>query len=281
MDKINKTACLNGCGFAKNHTHGCSLRDRIQFLRVAVSIALILSGWASAVESAVDRSNIGEITAFSGSVKIVHSSSSINEGMQVGGKIYPMDTIKTEAGNVEAVFGINSRIKIGSNTELVVESVAQHSTIKSGQMQSTSEYKLILKNGVVRIRVRENFITSTVLSIIAGEVKASAPRSDLIVSRDNKSDKESYVGIIIAWGRVKVNKKNVNDAEWNPNTEKVVTAGLSTLIEQNDIADQSIKWEKMDITEARNSVQELPFSVDKNTGGFEDIPERIPELQGA
>ena len=281
MGNKTTTACLNGCGFARKHVHGCSLRDRISFLGIAVCLMIILSGYVCAVESAVDRSNIGEITAFSGKVEIIHSSSSINEGMQVGGKIYPKDTIKTETGNVEAVFGINSRIKVASNSELVIESVTQNSEIKSGQMLSKSVYKLILKKGVVRIRVRENLITSTILSIIAGEVKADAPRTDMIISLDKKRNTDSYVGIITAWGRVRVNKRNVNDDEWNPNNEKLVTAGFSTLIEGNDIADTEIKWEKMDITEARDAVLELPFSVDQQTGGFEDIPERIPELQGA
>lgn len=281
METTTNSAGLNGCRFATNQLHGCSLRDRITLLVLVLISLFALQPQVSAVETAVDRSNVGEITAFSGRADIVHNSSSINEGMQVGGKVYPKDVIKTASGSVEIVFGINSRLRLGNDTELVVESVNQESQIKSNQLFSISNYKLILKKGVVRLRVRENFITSTILDVIAGDVKVSAPRSDIVISRENKSNRISYVGIIIAWGRLNVNKKNVNDTEWNPNNEKEVVEGYSTLIEERDVADKSIDWEKISIDEARDAVLELPFSIDKNTSGFEDIPDRIPELQGA
>ncbi len=281
MTKLISAATLNGCRFAQNQQHGCSSRDRINLLRIILILFVVLSLNTFAAETAVDRSNIGEITAFSGRGEVVHSSASINEGMQVGGKIYPMDTIKTGSGSVEMVFGINSRVVLGSDTSVVVESVNQKSEIKSHQLYSTSQYTLVLKKGVVRVRVRENFITSTIISIIAGDVKITAPRSDLVVSRDNYSNRPSYVGIIIAWGRANVNKKNVNDLEWNPANDKVAVEGFNSLIEERDIADKGIKWEKIGIDEAHNAVRELPFSIDNNTSGFGDIPERLPALQGA
>ena len=281
MIKIISAATLNGCGFAQKQLHGSSLRDRINSTKIVLILFVVFSLDTFAAETAVDRSNIGEITAFSGNAEVVHNSASINEGMQVGGKIYPMDTIKTGSGSVEMIFGINSRVVLGSDTSVIVKSLDQKSHIKSHQLYSTSHYNLILKKGVVRVRVRENFITSTIITLIAGDVKITAPRSDLVVSRDNYSNRPSYVGIIIAWGRANVNKKNVNDAEWNPINDKVVVGGFNSLIEEKDIADKSIKWEKIGIEEAHNAVRELPFSIDKNTTGFGDIPERVPSLQGA
>ncbi len=281
MRILNNAACLNGCGLALTQSHGCTDKYRIRIAIVVLLFAIILSPIILAAEGTVDRSSVGQITAYSGVTNITHTSVSIGEGMQIGGKIYPQDVISTGQGSIELVFGINSRIKIGSNTELLIESVTQKSKIKDKQLYSTVNYNLVLKKGVVRARVRENFITSTVLTFIAGDVRVVAPRSDIIVSRELRSSVSSYVGILIAWGRASVNMKNANDADWNPNNEKVVAEGFNSLIEDRDNVDEQIKWEKIGIEQARDAVQELPFSIDKNSDGFENIPERIPELQGA
>ena len=281
MRQIINEASLNGCGLALNHQHGSYLRDRINIICLVLISFVAMTLQAYSAEGAIDRSSIGEITDYSGGAEVVHSSANINDGMQTGGKIYPNDIIKTRTGSVEIVFGINSRIRLGSNTELRVDSLDQKSTLKSNLLHSTSNYKLILKRGVVRVRVRENFITSTLITIIAGDIKVIAPRSDLIVSRGSQGSKTSYIGVLIAWGRALVNKKNVNDEEWNINNEKEVGEGYNSLIEERDIADESIKWEMIGVEKAREAVRELPFSVDKNIAGFDNIPDVIPELQGA
>ncbi len=281
MKLIINVACLNGCGSAQNQQHGCSNRDRINQIKFLLISLLVLTCAGRAAESAIDRSNIGEITAFSGNSEIVHASSSINEGMQIGGKIYPNDIIRTGSGSVELVFGINSRIRLGSDTEIQVYSPVMNSYVESNQMFSTSDYKILLKNGIIRVRVRENFITSTLVTVIAGDIQVVAPRSDLTVSREIASNRPTYIGIMVAWGRALVNKKNVNDSEWNPNNEKKVVAGFNSLIAQRDIADESIKWEQISIAEAQDAVEELPFSVDLNVGDYDEIPDIIPELQGA
>ncbi len=282
MRIINNAACLNGCGLALTQSHGCTVQDRIYWISFVLFFVIFLSPIIKADEgTTIDRSNVGQISAYSGDTNITHSSASIGEGMQIGGKIYPQDVISTGEGSIELVFGINSRIKIGSNTELLIESVTQKSKIKDKQLYSTVNYRLVLKKGIVRARVRENFISATVLTFVAGDIRVTAPRSDLIISRDLRSSGSSYVGLVIAWGRASVNKKNVNDADWNQNYEKVVTEGVNSLIEDRDIADEQITWDNIGIEQARDAVQELPFSIDKNSSGFENIPERIPELQGA
>ena len=282
MEQITNAACLNGCRSAPNQQHGCYFSTKVSVLRIIFIITLVLSCRAFSDEGVIERASIGQIVDFSGNAEIMHSSASYTDGMQIGGKIYPDDILRTGNGSIEITFGINSRVRLGSNTELKVVSLVQKSENKSGLLYQQSNYYLFLKTGIIRVRVRENYITSTIINITAGDIRVIAPRSDLVFSRSRKIGSSiSYVGLLVAWGRIVANKKNVNDTEWNPNNSKEVRAGFTALIPENDVEDNVISWEKIDITEAAEAIRELPFSVDTNNQIIDDIKEKSPELQGA
>ena len=282
-------AAPQGCGTTLTHQHGsCCFYGAYELAGAIVTplvLLLCLSGFFCRFTAAaeIERIEVGEISAFSGNVKLEHGFSGAGDGILVGGKVFVGDEIETGSGGmIEITFGINSRLRISEDSSARIMGQSAKQEVVAGIKRITTTTEVLLRRGALRCRVRENLVTPTPLAIIAANARIVLPRADFIISRDERQPEHlRKLPLFLAWGRGSINVKNSGESTWNPELavdfSAPATAVLPELPEHNYLP----KWARVSPEVAVQEVEKIPFSIDMRPAAPVKPKPHDPELEGA
>lgn len=245
----------------------------------------------------VSNVEFGEITNFGGKVDIAHSFSAGEDRVQIGTKIYANDVVKTgKDGFIEIMFGINVRLRLEQNSELVLQDLVATEKTEDEVVATTKLFGLLFRYGILRVRVRENLVATTQVLIRAGEVRFLLPRSDFLIQRAiGDPHPQKMLDCLLAWGRVELQlqtlKTKSTDAAENSatgeKTEVSPTQAVNNHPGRLSISemppDNSLPpWQPLSNLDAKKIIQEkAPFSGDKDLDLPKTAPQEDLELKGA
>lgn len=211
-----------------------------------------------------DRVEIGEISAFSGAVRIKHVFAGADNPLQIGGKIYLGDEIETAGdATLEILLGYNVRVLFSGATAVRMNNRTTLSKQDADITRTMTRLELLLRRGTVRARVRENLVTPTVLAISAANLQVTLPRADALMRRpDTGAEQQRQIDLTLGWGRCELNIKGESDKEWPAGGGIEMSAPGQCRVPQFPEAGYLPQPQKTASQAAQDELGKLPFSVD-------------------
>lgn len=289
MKLVRSVAAPQGCGTTLTHQHGSycfyGVCKRAETILPSLVLLLCLAGvfCRSAAAAEIERIEVGEISAFSGNVKLEHGFSGAGDGLLVGGKVFVGDEIETGSGGmIEITFGVNSRLHLPQNSSARIMGQSVKEEVVEGIARVTTTTEVLLRRGALRCRVRENLVTPTPLVIIAANARFVLPRADFTISRDERQPEHlRRLPVFLAWGRGSINVKNSGESTWNPELAVDFSAPASATLPEMPEQNYLPKWERISPEVAAQAMEKIPFSADVRPSTPVKVKPHDPELEGA
>ncbi len=216
---------------------------------------------------------VGEICAVVGEVRVVRQSlegQTRLERLQPGDKVMVGDQFDVgRASAVEMEFGLNARLRLGS------ESVLRVVGSKNGTADADGYHlrrDVRLAKGTARVRVKRNVLTPELVFLAAGDVALTLARTDTLV-RQNPGGGGS---ILVLGGAADVQLA----AGGAGSGESVRIYRAQKLIVPGDLSNGLPRPQTMTAEEIANATGEFSFSIDQERQQLPPPPSGNREMDG-
>lgn len=235
----------------------------------------------SAAETAAPRQldagingEIGEICAVVGEVRVVRQSlegQTRLERLQPGDKVMVGDQFDVgRASAVEMEFGLNARLRLGSESVLRVVG-SQNGTADADGYHLRRDVRLA--KGTARVRVKRNVLTPELVFLAAGDVALTLARTDTLVQQNAGGGGS----ILVLGGAADVQLAAGRSAGAG---ESVRIYRAQKLIVPGDLSNGLPRPQTMTAEEIANATGEFSFSIDQERQQLPPPPSGNREMDG-